>query len=100
MSGLTDEPCVGAAGGITPVTNPTWVTGIARCEGRALLSQKVGLSRAANPALCACASSASLFLHRDLGECRKGCYFNGDIFVGFSVAVQPHGGRDVRQSIS
>lgn len=49
MSGLTDEPCVGAAGGIMPVTNPTWVTGIARCEGRALPSQKVGLSRAANP---------------------------------------------------
>lgn len=39
----------GGSGGITPVTNPTWVTGIARCEGRALPSQKVGLSRAANP---------------------------------------------------
>lgn len=71
-----------------------------RCEGRALLSQKVGLSRAAYPALCVCASSASFFLHRNLSECRKGFILMAMFLLGFLWLCSPQGGRDTRQSIS
>lgn len=86
----------GAAGGIAPVTNPAphgsqaWP----RCQGHALLPQKVGLSRAANPALCVC---ASLFLHRVNGG--KAVILMVIFLLGF-LWLQPQGGRDSRQSIS
>lgn len=86
MSELSDEPCVGAAGG-SQNPSPSWVTGVTPAARDVPFSQKVGLREL-------------LTLHRHLGECRKGCCSSGDIFVGFSVDVQPQGGRDTRQSIS
>lgn len=105
MSELTDEPCVGAAGGITLSQKPSaWAPHGSQAApplwGTALLSQKVGLSKAASPALCVCASSASFFLHRNLSECRKGFILMAIFLLGFLWLCSPQGGRDMRQSIS